>query len=250
MSAMSRRQVMAEADEILRANPAATVATRIRYRGGRPALNWLAKQDEKGAAALWRIASTRLPSAANDNIPVAANDNNADAKGLGVDRRKDGKPRGKKPNSRSIEAYLAMPAVQPRLGDAEPSRTRVGNWDGASRGVSIKSQEWIYPDAVFTHETRLSFHPPAIAPGAFFLGSVGGLGQPKIGKQRGDIRRVDEGTVSAPPDEIDIVVETVLARGNLADVGRALGAKGGYADRKGRAALLAAGKWAVKALAS
>ncbi|TGQ94618.1 hypothetical protein EN851_03420 [Mesorhizobium sp. M8A.F.Ca.ET.208.01.1.1] len=116
--------------------------------------------------------------------------------------------------------------------------------------MTIKSQEWIHPDAVFTDATRFSFHPAQIAYGAIFLGSIGGLGQPKMGKRRGDVRRQDEAEMPTPTEEIDIVIEAILARANVADVGKALGAKGGGADRKGGKALREAGRWATKALAA
>lgn len=240
----TRLEMLHAADAILKENPEPkTPSVRIRYRGQRPALNWLKKQDEKAAAALWRVARQRLPL-------DAANDNQANAKGLGVDRRKDGKARGKNPDPRSLDAYLAIPGIVPRLGDAEPKPVSLSQWDGESRGITIKCQDWLHPDAVFTDRTAFSFHPCAIAPGAMFLGSIGGLGQPKMGKTRGDVRRVEDGTIAKPPSEIDVVIETTLAGGNLADVGRALGANGGHADRRGRRAVLAAGKWAIKAIAA
>ncbi len=202
-------------------------------------MNWLKKHDEKGAAALWLVARDRLP-------PEAANDNQP-SKGMGVDRRKDGKPRGRDPDPRSLDAYLALPAVKPRLGAAEPEPARCSNWDGESRGISIKPQR----DVVEFHPNcRFGFCAPAIAEGAIFLGAEGGLGQPKIGKRRGDIRRVDGPELPKPSDEVDTVIETLLSGGNVADVGKALGARGGYADRRGGEALLAAGKWARMAIAA
>ncbi|TIN94612.1 MAG: hypothetical protein E5Y03_31860 [Mesorhizobium sp.] len=243
MTMTTRKEMLAVADAILKANPEKSTTTRIRYRGGRPAWNWLKKQDEKGAACLWLIARQRLPQAANDNLPTEA--------GLNIDRsRKDGRPRGKNPDPRSLDAYLALPAVKPRLGDPEPEPARTGNWDGESRGVSIKSQDWLYPDAVFTAATRFSFHPPEIAPGAIFLGAIGGLGRPKQGKGRGDVRMAAGAVPSTPPGDVETVIEVVLSGGNVADVGKAFGAKGGYADRRGGAALLAAGKWAKMLVAN
>lgn len=234
--------MLALADAILKANPEKPSTVRIRYRGGRPALTWMKKHNATGAAALWLVARERLPQAENDNLPEA---------GLNVDRsRKDGRPRGKNPDPRSLEAYMALPTVQPRLGDAEPEPARTGNWDGASRGVCIKSQEWIHPDAVFTSATCFSFHPPEIASGASFLGAMGGLGQLKMGKRRGDVRLPGRADPSNPPPEIDAVIEAILAGGGVADVGKALGAKGGHADRRGGAALLAAGQWAMLAVAN
>lgn len=242
MTMITRKEMLAAADAILTANPPEKrTAARIRYRGGRPALTWMKKHNATGAAALWLVARERLPQAANDNLPIEA--------GLNVDRsRKDGRPRGKNADPRSLDAYIALPAVQPRLGDPEPEPPRTGNWDAVSRGVAIKSQEWIHPDAVFTSATRFSFHPPEIAEGASFLGSIGGLGQLKMGKRRGDVRLTGCTDPANPPPEIDAVIETILAGGGVADVGKALGAKGGHADRRGGAALLAAGRWAMLAL--
>ncbi|MER8783366.1 hypothetical protein NKH60_19325 [Mesorhizobium sp. M1006] len=121
---------------------------------------------------------------------------------------------------------------------------------GRIGGVVIKSQDWIHPDAVFTSATRFSFHPPEIAPGAFFLGAIGGLGQLKVGKSRGDVRLAGSTDPINPPADIDSVIEIILVGGNVADIGKAFGAKGGYADRRGGAELLAAGKWAKLAVAN
>ena len=228
------------ADAILKANPEPRTSVRIRYRGARPAWNWLAKQDRDGAAALWFVARQRLPQAANDNLPPEI--------GLNIDRtRKDGRPRGKNPDPRSLKAYMALPPVQARLGDAEPEPARTGSWDAQSRGITIKPQR---PDMPFHRKCRWGFFPTEIAEGASFLGAMGGLSQPKMGKSRGDVRRIDAPDVAAPPAEIDTVIETILSGGNVADVGAALGAKGGNRDRRGGAAILAAGKWAMKAVAN
>ncbi|TPL39231.1 hypothetical protein [Mesorhizobium sp. B2-4-8] len=241
MTKTTRKEMLVAADTILKANPLEkSNAARIRFRGGRPAWNWLAKHDESGAAALWLVARGRLPQPANDNLPTEV--------GLNVDRsRKDGKPRGKNPDPRSLEAYLALPSVKPRLGDAEPEPARMGNWDGASRGVVIKPQRG---DFEFSPDCRFGFCGSTIAPGAIFLGSIGGLGRPKQGKSRGDTRFVDAADVALPPAAVDTVIEVILSGGNVADVGKAFGARGGYADRRGGAELLAAGRWAKLAVAN
>ncbi|MCA0000929.1 MULTISPECIES: hypothetical protein [unclassified Mesorhizobium] len=241
MTKTTRKEMLVAADTILKANPLEkSNAARIRFRGGRPAWNWLAKHDESGAAALWLLARERLPKAANDNLPTEA--------GLNVDRsRKDGKPRGRNPDPRSLEAYMALPSVKPRLGDAEPEPARMGNWDGASRGVVIKPQRG---DFEFSPDCRFGFCGSAIAPGAIFLGSIGGLGRPKQGKSRGDTRFVDAADAALPPAAVDTVIEVILSGGNVADVGKAFGARGGYADRRGGAELLAAGRWAKLAVAN
>ena len=243
MITMTRKEMLQVANDILKANPEPKQpAVRIRYRGGRPAMNWLRKHDAKGAAALWLLARERLPlEAANDNASAG------DAKGMGLDRRKDGKARGKDPDPRSLEAYMALPAVQPRLGDAEPELVLAGNWDAEMRGITIKSQREVFD---FHPDCRFGFCAPAIAEGAIFLGAIGGLGQVKMGKRRGDIRRVDEHETPTIPEEIDTVLEVILSGGNVADVGKALGARGGGADRKGGKALLAAAQWAWRLFAT
>ena len=241
----TRLEILRETDAFLRANPEPKEPTvRIRYRGQRPAWNWLKKHDEQGAAALWIVARERLPQADNDNLPTEA--------GPHVDRRDDGHPRGRNPDPRSLEAYLALPAVKPRLGDAE--RKHTGQWwrdrtDAYSEQprIAVKPQRDVFD---FHTECRFGFLAPAIAEGAIFLGAIGGLGQPKVGKRRGDVRLVDAPDIARPPADIDTVIEVMLAGGNVADVGKALGARGGYADRRGGAALRAAGRWATAAVAA
>ncbi|TGS65561.1 hypothetical protein EN844_19400 [Mesorhizobium sp. M3A.F.Ca.ET.201.01.1.1] len=228
------------ADAFLRDHPEPkTPAVRARYRGGRPALNWLAKHDPAAAAALWLIARERLPQAANDNHV---------AEGLAVDRsRKDGRPRGKNPDPRSLDAYLALPSIQPRFGDAEPQPAHLGRWDGESRGITIKPQRQLgeYKSLPFGRYTKCL---PAIAEGASFIGAIGGLSQPKMGKRRGDVRRAEESKMPALPEAVDSVVEVILAGGNVADVGLAFGARGGGADRRGGKELRDAGTWAKTAV--
>ncbi len=238
MNSMHSNALEREADRILiAANDNAPKPTRFRFRGARPAWNWLHKQDPKAAAALWLVARRMLPEAANDN--------QADGSGLGVDRRKDGKPRGKNADPRSIEAYLALPSIKPRLGDADSPTQRYSDWH--SDVIAVKPQRDVFR---FHADCRFSFHPPAIAEGASFLGAIGGLGQPKAGKKRGDIRRVDEPDMPEMPDRIFVIIENMLARADLAGIGRALGYKGGYTDRAGGKAMREAGKWALGAIAA
>lgn len=236
----TRAEMLHKADAILKANPEQPASVRVRYRGGRPAMKWLAKHDEKGAAALWLFARDRLP-------PAAANDNAQPTDGMGVDRRQDGKPRGKNPDPRGLDAYLSLPAVKPRLGDAEPDPVQRRGWDGESRGIAIKPQREVFD---FHPDCRFGFCAAAIADGAIFLGAIGGLGRPKPAKGRGDIRRVDAPELPTIPADVESVLEEILAGGDLGDIGRMLGARGGYADRRGRAAVLAAAKWAKQALAA
>lgn len=238
MNATSRKQILREADRILKAdndNPPPREAA-ARYRGGRPAWNWLARNNKHGAACLWLVARQRLPQAANDN--------RADAVGMGLDRRGSGKPRGRDPAPRSIEAYLAMSAVAPRLGDAEPQPTSVPPSSSYSElpRITVKPQR---PDMPFHASCRFGFCAPTIAVGAGFIGADSGLGQPRPNTKRGDVRRIEEPNFPAPPTEIDTVIEAILARATVAGVGEALGARGGNADRRGGKALLAAARWAV-----
>lgn len=236
-----KAKIEAEADALLAAaNDNTPPKARIRFRGGRPALNWLRRQDERAAAALWLVARRHLPEAANDNL--------SDAKGMGVERRKNGKPRGTDADPRSLEAYLKLPSEKPRLGDADATPGPLRGW--WSDTIVVKSQEWTHPEAEFTESTRMSWHPPGIAHGAIFMGAIGGLGQAKQGKHRGDARRVDEPDLPAMPEAVAKTVEAVLARADLAGVGRALGYRGGYADRQGKKAMLEAGRWALKTIAA
>lgn len=241
MNIAARRKLLEQAaDRILAAdNDDEPKETRVRHRGGRPALSWLAKHDERGAACLWLVTRQRLPQAANDN--------RADAAGLGLDRRKDGKPRGKRADRRDLGRYLTMPAVHMRLGDPEPEPWYLRVQREAHLEpprITIKQQrstEAFHPDC------RFGFGAPAIATGAFFLGAMGGLGQPRPHTRRGDVRRVEEPEFAVPPAEVDAVIEAILARATVAGVGEALGARGGYADRRGRKALMEAARWAKAA---
>lgn len=236
-TAFGRKHILYATDAFLKSNPEPRQpVVRIRYRGSRPAMNWLRKHDAAAAAALWLVARQRLPTAANDNI--------ADGAGMDVERRKDGRPRGRNADPRSLDSYLALPAEKPRLGDPEPQSPVLRGWFS---WFDIKPQREVidlHPDCKF------GFCAPVIAEGASFLGAHSGLGQPKMGKRHGDGRRVEAPEVPAPPADVDIVIETILAGGNVADVGQALGARGGGADRRGGRALREAGRWATRALAA
>lgn len=233
----TRSEMLQLASDILKANPDPKPATvRVRYRGSRPVFNWHKKYDAKGAACLWMVARERLPmEAANDNEPT---------KEMGVDRRKDGKPRGKNPDPRSLDAYLALPHERPRLGDVEPRQTPLPGW---FPWFDMKPQREVFD---FHPDCRFGFCAPAIAEGAIFLGAIGGLGQPKMGKRRGAVRQNSDGTFDAPPLEVETVIEVMLAGGTVSDVGKALGARGAYSVRRGGAAILAAGKWAERIVLS
>ncbi|MDK4730335.1 hypothetical protein [Rhizobium phaseoli] len=235
-----RRQMLRVADDILKANPEPmTPSVRIRYRGTRPAWNWLKKHDEVSAAAFWLFARERLPEdAANDNEPID---------GLGVDRRRDGKLRGKNLEPLGIGAYLSLPGINPRLGDPESQSFARTGWFSDVTTIKPQRKPGDYPLHRHGSFTKCA---PAVAPGAFFLGLAGGLSQEKLGKRRGDVRRVDAADIPDVPDDVNMIIELVLSGASVAEIGRALGARGGYADRRGGAALLAAGKWAKAALAA
>lgn len=236
----SRQRMLHVADDILKANPEPKApSVRIRYRGTRPAWNWLKKHDEAGAAAFWLFARERLPDdVANDNEPVD---------GLSADRRRDGKLRGRNLEPLGVDAYLALPGIKPRLGDAESQSFGWSGWFSDVTTVKPQRKPGDYPLHRHGSFTKCA---PAVAPGAFFLGLSGGLGQEKLGKRRGDIRRVDGADLPDVPDDINTIIELVLSGANVSDIGRALGARGGYVDRRGGAALLAAGKWAKMAIAA
>ncbi|MDR9782287.1 hypothetical protein [Rhizobium redzepovicii] len=239
-NAPSRQHMLRVADEILKANPEPKQpSVRIRHRGTRPAWNWLKKHDEMGAAAFWLFARERLPEdAANDNEPVD---------GLSADRRKDGKLRGKNADPLGIDAYLKLPGIKPRLGDPESQSFSWSGWFSDVTTVKPQRKPGDYPLHRHGSFTKCA---SAVAPGAFFLGLAGGLGQEKLGKRRGDIRRVEAADLPDIPDDVNTIIELVLSGANVSDIGRALGARGGYVDRRGGAALLAAGRWARMAIAA
>lgn len=233
MTITNRRALERQADAILKAdNDNKPAGRQARFRGGRPALNWLSKHDAHGAAALWLIARQRLPQAANDN--------RADAAGMDVDRRPSGKPRGPRQASTDAEKYLDLPAAMPSpLAAASLERVPVRPLTGFHGWYDIKPaiRCVVHADCCYT------LADAAVAEGAWFMGAEGGLGQPRQ-ISRADVRRVDAPETPTPPTEIDSVIEAVLARATVAGVGEALGANGGYADRRGKKALRAAGEWA------
>ncbi|RVJ82619.1 hypothetical protein [Sinorhizobium medicae] len=199
------------------------------YRGGRPAWNWGAKQDQHGAAALWLVARNRLPSeTANDNEPQQG----------GLDVRRNGVARGKSKAKSNLGAHLALPAVLPRLGDGEREPVEPCGY----------TRQDILPqnDIEELSDDFRSFGScaDAVAPGASFIGAESGLGQPKLGKSRGDVRRVEDPTFDEPPSDIDYTIELILSRANLAEIGEALGYTGRYRDKAGAKAVVRAMDWA------
>lgn len=75
-----------------------------------------------------------------------------------------------------------------------------------------------------------------------------GLGSPKKGKSRGDIRRIEEPDFDIP-DAVLVTIEAVLARATLTGVGEIHGYYGQYATRAGRRFMCEAGDWALSATA-
>lgn len=196
------------------------------YRGTRPAMNWAIKNDEIGAACLWLIARQRLPDSmvvANDNEPVQG----------GLDTRRNGTARGKSKMKRDLGAHLSLPAVIPRLGDAEPVRD-----------VDQVQQE---SDADYLPDSFRSWGScgDAVASlGIDFIGAESGLGSPRPGKSRGSPLRAEEPDFGEPPTDVDYVIELLMARQNVSEIGEAFGAKGRYQDKKGAAMLEKAMAWA------
>lgn len=216
------------------------------YRGGRPAFNWAAKSDRYGAACLWLIARQRLPPdmiVANDNEPKTG----------GLDVRRNGQARGKTTPKTTLGEHLDIPAVLPRLGDAPPR-----GWTPAGHTrIDLKHQDMaIAGNRQFRVDRALSAAfrsygacADAVAPGAIFLGAESGLGTPRPGKSRGSPLRAEEPDFGEPPEDVDYVLELMLAREDLAGIGRAFGARGRYADKKGKALLFRAMTWAMAKVA-
>ncbi|RDL52097.1 hypothetical protein BLJAPNOD_03248 [Ensifer sp. M14] len=201
------------------------------YRGGRPAFNWAAKNDDYGAACLWLIARQRLP----DSV-VAANDNEPTQGGLDV--RRNGVARGKSKFKIALGEHLALPAVLPRLGDAEPQPVEPC---GYTRQDILPQND---VDELSDDFQSFGACADAIAPGAEFIGAESGLGTPRPGKSRGSPLKAEEPTFDEPPADVDYTLELLLARENVAGIGRAFGATGRYQDQKGAAMLRKAMDWA------
>lgn len=206
------------------------------YRGGRPAFNWAAKQDQFGAACLWLITRTRLPDsvvAANDNEPVQG----------GLDVRRNGVARGKSKVKASLGDYLSLPAVLPRFGDGDPQPVRPCGY----------TRQDIRPQGLPTEQChddcRFGACADAVAPGASFIGAEGGLGTPRPGKSKGSPLKAEEPSFDEPPDDVEYVLELVAARENVAGIGAAFGATGRYQDKKGAEMLRKAMAWAKEQIA-
>lgn len=225
-----RRAVEREANKLLAANDNSPLKGREPvYRGGRPSFNWCAKQDQFGAAALWLVARQRLPlEAANDNEPQPG----------GLDVRRNGAARGKSKFKIALGEHLSIPGVLPRLGDPEPQPVE-------PRGFT-RQDIIMQNDIEELSDDFQSFGScaDAVAPGAEFIGAESGLGTPRPGKSRGDIRKVEEPSFDEPPDDVNHVIELLMARENVSGIGRAFGAAGRYADKKGAAMLEKAMEWA------
>ncbi|RVH03042.1 hypothetical protein CN217_30180 [Sinorhizobium meliloti] len=189
------------------------------------------KNDEYGAACLWLIARQRLP----DSM-VAANDNEPPQGGLDV--RRNGVARGKSKFRIALGEHLALPAVVPRLGDAEREQVEPCGY----------TRQDILPqnDVEELSDDFQSFGAcaDAIAPGAEFIGAESGLGTPRPGKSKGSPLKAEEPDFGEPPADVDYTLELLLSRANLAEIGAAFGATGRYQDKRGAAMLRKAMDWA------
>lgn len=225
-----RHAMEAEATRLLADNDNKPPKERVRYRGTRPAWNWLARQDERQAAALWLVAREFLPDAANDNREPGLSN---------IDRRADGKPRGPVERDFDAESYLALPSVLPRFGDVEPEPAQLHGWHTDGFVIKRQRQPDDYPLYPFGRFTRCR---PGVA---WCYGSlVDTVGQPRPGASRGDPRRADPPERLDVPDRIFFIIENMLAGADLTGIGEALGFHGGYCDRAGRRAMREAGEWA------
>jgi len=238
-TAKARRKAERDADKLTAANDNKKPKYRIRYRGTRPAWNWLKKQDERAAAVLWLAARHMLPEAANDNREPGLKH---------LDRRKDGRPRGAQEPEFNAGSYLALPAAMPSPLHGEPFQRAVsepGWFNAAGFTMKPQRQRGEYPSSPSCRFTR------CVAGTAWQYGSlIETVGKSRPGKNRGDARRVDEPDPPEMPDDVFVTVEAMLSGATLAGVGEMHGARGGYADVKGKQAMLAAGAWALSAVSA
>lgn len=211
------------------------------YRGTRPAFNWAAKQDRYGAACLWMLARQRLPYA-----EVPANDNRPQG---GLDVRRNGVARGPSKTKPNLGAHLSLPAIIAPLGSAERQPVAPA---GHCR-VDLKDQDLaVYEKGQFVLDRNLSADFRSFAScadalpglGCDFIGAESGLGTPRPGKSRGSPLKADEPDFPEPPPELDYVIELILARENVAGIGKAFGSSGRYCDKKGAALITKAMEWA------
>jgi hypothetical protein len=231
-TAEARKAAHRKATELLAANDNTTPDERVRYRGNRPAWNWLSRKDAKKAAALWLVARGLLPADNDNHAPELE----------GVDTRKDGSARG--PRQVPVRKdYIDLPASfpSPLTATGLPRAVAEREWHNAA-GFVIKEQR---PDMPFAEDCRFGFCAPAVAEGAWFM-AASGLGSVKKGKSRGDIRRVEEPEFEIP-DAVRLTIEAVLSRATLGRLGEMHGYAGQYATRQGRRLMMEAGAWAVGA---
>jgi hypothetical protein len=237
-TAKARRKAEREADKLIAANDNKKPKPRVRYRGTRPAWNWLAKQDERAAALLWLAARHMLPEADNDNREPGMKH---------LDRRKDGRPRGPQEPEFDAGTYLALPAARSSplsaVGLARAPVTNPGWFNAAGFAIKPQRQRGEYPSSPLCRFTR------CVTGTAWQYGSlIETVGKARPGKSRGDVRRVNEPDMPEMPDDVFVTVEAMLSGATLAGVGEMHGARGGYADVKGKQAMLAAGAWALSAI--
>ncbi|MFN3832145.1 MAG: hypothetical protein ACK4SQ_07960 [Allorhizobium sp.] len=243
----ARYRLEAAADKYLAANDNTPRKGRAPvFRGERPAFNWAAKQDDYGAACLWMIARQRLPI---EHEP--ANDNKQQG---GLDVRKNGVARGKSKFKASLGEHLSIPGAIPPLGSAEPQpvtpagHSRVETKD---QDLSVHNNGTFIVDRNLTADFR-SFGSCADAlptHGCDFIGAESGLGTPRPGKSKGSPLRAEDPEFATPPPEIEYVLELILARENVAGIGKAFGAMGRYQDKKGAKLIRAAMAWAKEQIA-
>jgi hypothetical protein len=232
-TAEARRNASLDASALLAANDNKPPKPRVRYRGTRPAWNWLNRHDAREAAALWLVARGLLPE---DAFLQADNDND---KPGGLDMRPSGTPRGSRlvPVRRDfIDLHDTQSPMHP---EPEPSRARTVH----ESTVAVKPQRDVFD---FHPDCRFGYCAPAVADGAWFMAAAG-LGSVKRGKRGGDARCVEEPDIEIP-DSVLVTIEAMLSGATLAGVGEMHGAKGGDRDVKGKVMMLRAGAWAMEAV--
>lgn len=234
-TADARRKSTSAATKLIAANDNTPPKPRLRYRGTRPAWTWLKKHDARLAAALWLVARRMLPAADNENREPGLKR---------LDRRKDGKPRGPVEPAFDAGSYLALPSVQPRLGDAEPEAVSLRGWHNAAGfAIKVQRQRGEYPSSPLCRFTRCTSGVAAL-----YGSLIETVGKARPGKSRGDVRPVDEPDMPEMPDDVFVTIEAILSGATLSGVGEMHGARGGYADRRGKQAMIAAGTWALSAI--
>lgn len=159
-TATARKDAHRAASELLAANDNAPRCERVRFRGQRPAWNWLARKDAQKAAALWLVARGLLP---------ADNDNHAPELD-GVDMRPSGTPRAARRPVATVGSYLDLPAAaaSPLAATGLPRAVAEREWWNAA-GFAIKPQRDCFD---FRPGCRFGYCAPAVAAGAMVHGGA------------------------------------------------------------------------------